>query len=85
MQWPGPGVMQSSKSFHASHERFPARRSAQNFQTSDPEATVSPLHVPRIIGPPGMMIAGRSTIRAPIRSPGIVLSQPPINTAASIG
>lgn len=42
MQWPGPGVIWSSKSSQSSQERLPAPRSAQYFQTSDPEARGSP-------------------------------------------
>ena len=36
-------------------------------------------------GPPVIMMAGTSTLAAPISCAGTVLSQPPISTTASIG
>jgi hypothetical protein len=40
---------------------------------------------PDSIGPAGTKIVGRSIEVAPISSPGVVLSHPPIRTAPSIG
>ena len=63
----------------------PARRSAQYFHVSEPEPSVVPPQWPRSIGPAGTKIAGRFIDDAPMSSPGVVLSQPPISTAPSIG
>jgi hypothetical protein len=63
----------------------PALSSAQYFQTSEPEPSVLLPQYPRSIGPAGMKMAGRFIEIAPISSPGVVLSQPPISTAASTG
>ena len=44
-----------------------------------------PCQLPRSIGPAGRKIVGRSMLVAPSSRPGVVLSQPPISTAPSIG
>ena len=44
-----------------------------------------PPQLPRSIGPAGRNTQGRSMLVAPSSSPGVVLSQPPINTAPSTG
>ena len=85
MQCPGERAMPFSISCQSSWVMFPARRSAQYFQVSDPDPNVVPPQCPRSIGPAGMNSAGRSIDDAPINNPGVVLSQPPINTAPSTG
>jgi hypothetical protein len=85
MQCPAERAMPSSICCHSSSPRLPARRSAQNFQTSLPEPRNSPRQSPRSIGPAGMKIAGRFMLIAPISSAGVVLSQPPISTQPSAG
>jgi hypothetical protein len=50
-----------------------------------PEPSVLPRQLPRSIGPAGAKIAGTPAEIAPINSAGVVLSQPPISTTASIG
>src|SRR4051794_15472747 len=42
MQWPGDDAIRSSTSSHSASVIFPARSSAQYFQTSDPEPRVDP-------------------------------------------
>ena len=64
---------------------MPAQRSAQNFQMSVPLPSGCPFQLPRSIGPAGRKMAGRFMLIAPISSPGVVLSQPPIRTAPSTG
>ena len=85
MQWPGERAMPSSIACHCASVRLPARFSAQYFHTSEPEPRYLPRQSPRSIGPAGMKIAGRFMLSAPIRSAGVVLSQPPISTAPSTG
>ena len=85
MQWPGERAMPFSISCQSSSVIAPARRSAQYFHVSDPEPSVVPPQCPRSIGPAGTKSDGRSIDAAPISSPGVVLSQPPISTAPSIG
>ena len=50
----------------------------------DPDPSVAPQCL-RSIGPAGTKIDGGPSTRAPMSSPGVVLSQPPISTAPSIG
>ncbi len=64
---------------------LPARSSSQYFQLSEPEPSTLPCQLPRSIGPAGRKIAGRFMLVAPSSRPGVVLSQPPISTAPSIG
>ena len=85
MQWPGERAMLPSISCHVSSVMVPARNSAQYFQVSDPLPSVPPCQSPRSIGPPGMKIAGRFMLIAPITSAGVVLSHPPISTHPSAG
>ena len=66
-------------------DRLPARFSAQNFQTSDPEPRNWPRQLPRSIGPAGTIRAGRLALVAPMTSAGTVLSQPPIRMTPSAG
>src|ERR1043165_2452689 len=44
-----------------------------------------PRYLPESIGPPETKIVGRSTLAAPIRIEGVVLSQPPSSTTPSSG
>ncbi len=85
MQVPNERAMPASISFQSSSLISPARFLSQYFQTSVPEASVPPRQLPRNIGPAGMKIAGTPAESAPIRSPGVVLSQPPSKTTPSIG
>jgi hypothetical protein len=85
MQCPGERAMPFSISCQSASVIAPARRSAQYRQVSDPDPNVVPPQCPRSIGPAGMKIVGRSIDAAPISIPGVVLSQPPINTAPSHG
>ena len=85
MQWPARRAIPSSSSRHAHSLSRPAWRSAQPRHTSVPLPTGRPRQLPRSIGPAGMKIAGRFAEIAPITSAGVVLSQPPMSTAPSIG
>ncbi len=85
MQWPGERAMPCCTSHQSRSVMVPARSSAQYFQVSDPDPSVSPRQFPRSIGPAGMKIAGRSIEIAPMMSAGVVLSQPPMSTAPSAG
>ena len=85
MQWPCERAMPSSISRQAHSPSTPAWRSAQERQTSDPLPSTFPRQLPRSIGPAGRKIDGMSSEIAPIRSAGVVLSQPPMSTAPSTG
>ena len=45
--------MPASTSTQSESEIFPARRSSQYFQASDPEPSTLPFQLPRSIGPAG--------------------------------
>src|SRR5215469_11030492 len=85
MQWPGERAMPPSTPFQSSSVILPARRSAQYFQVSELEPSVTPFQLPLSIGPTGRKIVGKSIEIAPISSAGVVLSQPPISTTPSAG
>ncbi len=85
MQVPKLRAIPSSSSCQALSGKRPARRSSQYFHTSEPEPSTSPRQKPRSMGPAGRKRAGRSTLSAPIRRAGVVLSQPPISTSPSRG
>ena len=53
MQWPYERAMPPSTPAQSSAERFPARRSSQYFQPSEPLPSASPRKLPRSIGPAG--------------------------------
>src|ERR1700674_1186051 len=74
-----------STSAHSASVVFPARRSSQYFHASEPEPRTLPFQLPRSMGPAGRKIAGKPALVAPIRSPGVVLLQPPMSTAPSTG
>ena len=77
--------MRSSTSSHSAWVMFPARSSAQYFQTSEPLPSVEPRQRARSIGPAGTKMNGRPAEIAPMTSAGVVLSQPPSSTAPSNG
>src|SRR5579859_7259291 len=85
MQCPGERAIPPSIPCQSASVIVPARNSAQYFQLSDPEPSVTPFQLPRSIGPAGRKIAGRSIEIAPISKAGVVLSQPPISTTPSAG
>ena len=85
MQVPCVRAIPASTSSHCTSVIFPARRSSQYFHASDPEPKTLPFQLPRNIGPAGRYTNGTPADKAPITSPGVVLSQPPIRTAPSIG
>ena len=85
MQKPGERAMPLSMAFQSSSVTEPAQRSVQYFQRSVPLPSGWPFQLPRSIGPAGRKMAGRFTLMAPISRPGVVLSQPPISTAPSMG
>ena len=85
LQWPLLRIIELSDSLKSASLIFPERTSAAKRQTSVPHPNCLPLNVPLSIGPPGTTMAGRFTDVAPIRSDGIVLSQPPRRTTPSIG
>ena len=85
LQWPLLRIIDFSELLKSSCDIVPARTASLNFQTPVPQPSRSPLKVPLSIGPPGTTIAGRFTDAAPIRSAGIVLSQPPKRTTPSMG
>ena len=85
MQCPGDRAMPSSISSHCLSVMLPARFSAQYFQTSEPLPSGLSRQLPLSIGPAGMKIVGRFMLIAPMSIAGVVLSQPPINTAPSTG
>src|SRR5258708_22956847 len=77
--------MPASTSTQSLSDIFPARRSSQYFQASEPEPSVLPFQLPRSIGPARRQIAGKFTVVAPNSSAGVVLSPPPIRTTPSPG
>ena len=85
LQVPCERVMRPSSSIQSAWLMLPARSSSQYFLVWVPAPVRSPRHWPFNIGPAGKKIAGRSMLMAPIKRPGVVLSQPPINTTPSIG
>ncbi len=85
MQVPWLRAMPASTSAHCASPILPARRSSQYFQVSEPEPRTLPFQLPRSIGPAGRKMHGSPALKAPISSPGVVLSQPPISTAPSTG
>ena len=85
MQVPWVRAIPASTSSHCTSVIFPARRSSQYFQASDPEPSTLPFQLPRNMGPAGKYTKGTAADKAPITRPGVVLSQPPMRTAPSIG
>ena len=85
MQWPGERAIDSAMSCHCASVMLPARSSSQYFKLSLPLPRILPRQWALSIGPAGTKMHGSPMLNAPIRSPGVVLSQPPIRTAPSIG
>src|SRR5207249_11537147 len=85
MQWPCERFMHDSASWNSERVIFPARRSSDIDQVFVPEPMSVPRYLPESIGPPDTPIAGISTLAAPIRSEGVVLSQPIRSTTPSNG
>src|SRR5690349_22351087 len=81
MQCPGDEAMRSSAEAQSASEIRPARSSSQYFQTSEPEPRVCPRQEARSIGPAGTNMNGSPDEMAPMTRAGVVLSQPPSNTA----
>jgi hypothetical protein len=77
--------MHDSASWSSSSVIFPARKSSDIDQTLVPEPMSWPRYLPESIGPPETKIVGKSTLAAPIRIEGVVLSQPPSSTTPSSG
>ena len=85
MQCPCERFMQDSASWNSESVIFPARRSSDIDQTLVPEPMSVPRYLPESIGPPDTPIVGISTLAAPIRRDGVVLSQPMRSTTPSSG
>ena len=85
MQVPKERAMPPSSSAQSASLMRPARFSSQYFQASEPEPSTCPRQFPLSCGPAGTKIAGTPMLMAPMIRPGVVLSQPPISTAPSIG
>ena len=85
LQTPVERLMPVCASMKLSRLIRPARISSLKRQTSVPEPMSWPQNLPLSIAPPESTIDGRSTLAAPIRSAGVVLSQPQSRTTPSIG
>lgn len=85
MQVPGERASPRSSSDIFSSPMRPARLSSQYFHMSVPLPRISLRQWPLIIGPAGTKIAGSLALAAPMSSAGVLLSQPPMSTAPSIG
>ena len=83
-QWPWLRHIQASAVMNSSWLISPRRLASLKRQMS-----VVPMSLPRYfplsIGPPETKMVGRSTLVAPIRMEGVVLSQPPNSTTPSMG
>ena len=82
---PGERLIAASASRKSSRLIVPAFTASDICQSAVPEPTRSPRNQPLSIGPPETRIAGMSTLAAPIRSAGVVLSQPASSTTPSSG
>ena len=82
---PGERLIAASASRKSSRLIVPAFTASDICQSAVPEPTRSPRNQPFSIGPPETRIAGMSTLAAPIRSAGVVLSQPASSTTPSSG
>ena len=85
MQCPCERCMQDSASWNSSTVILPARTSSDIDQVLVPEPISCPRYLPLSIGPPDTPIVGILTLEAPIKSEGVVLSQPKSNTTPSKG
>ncbi len=77
--------MDCSASRNSSWRSLPARTASENFHRWVPEPTRSPRNQPLSIGPPETTMEGMSVEAAAISRLGVVLSQPTIRTAPSMG
>ena len=85
LQDPGERLMAASASRKSAWLMVPAFTASDICQMAVPDPTRSPRNQPLSIGPPETRIAGMSTLAAPMRSAGVVLSQPASSTTPSIG
>gem|GEM_PF-2729592 len=85
LQCPADGAEASAASKNVSSSIWPVARRRRLLQMMVPEPTNSPSNQPSSIGPPESTIAGMSTVAAAMIAEGVVLSQPVVNTTASIG
>jgi hypothetical protein len=85
MQCPCERFMHASASWNSSSVILPARRSSDIDQVFVPEPISAPRNFPESIGPPETPTVGMSTLAAPMRSAGVVLSQPMSRTTPSSG
>src|SRR3984885_12149722 len=85
LQLPAERFMPPSKARNSVAEIFPAFTASLYRHTSVPEPIGRPRNVPRIIGPPETAMVGKLELAAPIRSAGVVLSQPTSRTTPSMG
>ena len=85
LQVPAERDMPASADMNSCSEILPAFTCSLSCQTTVPEPMSRPWCLPLSIGPPLTMMAGTSQLAAPIRSAGVVLSQPASSTTASIG
>ncbi len=85
LQEPGERLIAASASRKSAFDIVPAFTASDICQSAVPEPTRSPRNQPFSIGPPETRIAGVSTLAAPIRSAGVVLSQPARSTTPSMG
>ena len=86
MQWPGERAMPSSISCQSASVMLPGAQLGPVLPDVGAASRATwPRQLPRSIGPAGTKIAGRSIESAPMSSAGVVLSQPPMSTAPSIG
>ena len=76
MQCPCERFMFASASWYSSSVISPARSCSLMEIVLVPEPTYLPQCTPRSIGPPETPIVGKSTLAAPMRSAGVVLSHP---------
>ena len=85
LQVPVDRLIDASASRNSSCVISPAFTASENFHKCVPEPTRSPRNQPLSIGPPVTTMDGMSVDAAPIRRLGVVLSQPTISTAPSMG
>jgi hypothetical protein len=85
LQTPAERLMPLSALMKSSRLISPARTASEKRQTSVPEPMSRPWNLPFSMEPEETKIAGTSTLAAPIKRPGVVLSQPPISTTPSMG
>ena len=85
LQWPALRAPQTSASVRSAAVNSPLSILALTCQLKVPEPISPPRNLPFSIGPPDTTSVGRPTLQAPIKSDGVVLSQPVISTTPSSG